>query len=100
MYVEDLARVLQTNLVTTEKRYPYGRYRIQAQLYLQLGGFTANRPQALLSLCYQHIQVTLLRDPKGGPHRVLLEFTFEFTKEFLGIKDLYVIILCWNLNAC
>ncbi|KAI1676344.1 DUF3435 domain containing protein [Pyrenophora tritici-repentis] len=88
MYVEDLARVLQTNLVTTEKRYPHGRYRIQAQLYLQLGGFTANRPQALLSLCYRHIQVTLLRDPEGGPHRVLLEFTFEFTKEFLGIKDL------------
>ncbi|EMD66386.1 hypothetical protein COCSADRAFT_85560, partial [Bipolaris sorokiniana ND90Pr] len=77
-----------TNLVTTEKRYPHGRYRIQAQLYLQLGGFTANRPQALLSLCYRHIQVTLLRDPEGGPHRVLLEFTFEFTKEFLGIKDL------------
>ncbi|KAF1935777.1 hypothetical protein EJ02DRAFT_460087, partial [Clathrospora elynae] len=36
MYVEDLAQVLQTNLVTTKKRYPYGRYRIQAQLYLQL----------------------------------------------------------------
>ncbi|KAI1664624.1 DUF3435 domain containing protein [Pyrenophora tritici-repentis] len=89
MYVEDLARVLQTNLATTEKRYPHGRYRIQAQLYLQLGGFTANRPPALLGLCYRHIQVTLLRDPKGGPYRVLLEFTFKFTKEFLGIKDLY-----------
>jgi hypothetical protein len=93
MYVEDLAQVLQTNLVTTEKRYPHGRYRIQAQLYLQLGGFTANRPQALLSLCYRHIKVTLLRDPEGGPHRVLLEFTFEFTKEFLGVKDLYVIVI-------
>ncbi|KAJ6199964.1 C2H2 finger domain protein [Bipolaris maydis] len=88
MYVEDLAQVLQTNLATTEKRYPHGRYRIQAQLYLQLGGFTANWPQALLSLCYRHIQVTLLRDSKGGPHQVLLEFTFEFTKEFLSIKDL------------
>ncbi|KAH8710290.1 hypothetical protein GQ44DRAFT_714462 [Phaeosphaeriaceae sp. PMI808] len=88
MYVEDLALVLQTNLVTTEKRYPHGRYRIQAQFYLQLGGFTANRPQALLGLCYRHIQVTLLRDPEGGPHQVLLEFTFEFTKEFLGIKDM------------
>ncbi|KAF1935665.1 hypothetical protein EJ02DRAFT_484092 [Clathrospora elynae] len=86
--VKDLARVLQMNLVTTKKRYPHRRYRIQAQLYLQLGGFTANWPQALLGLCYWHIQVTLLRDPEGGPHRVLLEFTFEFTKEFLGIKDL------------
>ncbi|KAF1364477.1 hypothetical protein EJ07DRAFT_27239, partial [Lizonia empirigonia] len=88
MYVEDQTLVLQTNLVTTEKRYPHGRYRIQAQLYLQLGGFTANRPKALLGLCYRHIQVTLLRDPEGGPHRLLLEFTFEFTKQFLGIKDM------------
>jgi hypothetical protein len=88
MDVEDLAQVLQMNLVTTIKRYSHRRYRIQAQLYLQLGGFTANRPQSLLGLCYRHVQVTLLRDPKGSPHRVLLEFTFEFTKEFLGIKDL------------
>jgi hypothetical protein len=90
MYVEDLAQVLQTNLATTEKKYPHGRYRIQAQLYLQLGGFTANRPKSLLNLCYRHIQVAMLRDPEGGPHRVLLEFTFEFTKQFLGIKDMYV----------
>jgi hypothetical protein len=90
MYVEDLAKVLQTNLMTTEKRYPYRRYRIQAQLYLQLGRFTANRPSALLSLCYQHVQVTLLRDPEGSPYRVLLEFTFKFTKQFLGIKDMSV----------
>jgi hypothetical protein len=34
--------------------------------------------------------VTLLRDPDGGPHRVLIEFTFEFTKEYLGVKDAYV----------
>ncbi|KAF2685708.1 C2H2 finger domain protein [Lentithecium fluviatile CBS 122367] len=88
MYVEDQTLVLQTNLVTTEKRYPHGRCRIQAQFYLQIGGFTVNRPGAILGLCYRHIRVTLLRDPEGGPHRVLLEFTFEFTKEFLGIKDM------------
>jgi hypothetical protein len=93
MFVEDQILVLQTNLVTTEKRYPHGRYRIQAHLYLQLGGFTANRPQAILGLCHRHIQVTLLRDPEGGPdrpHRTMIEFTFEFTKEFLGVKDMYV----------
>ncbi|KAF2177817.1 hypothetical protein K469DRAFT_742362 [Zopfia rhizophila CBS 207.26] len=88
MYVEDLTVVLQTNLVTTEKRYSYGRYRIEAQLYLQLGGFTVNWLKALLGLCYRHIQVTLLRDPEGGPHQVLLEFTFEFIKKFLKIKDM------------
>jgi hypothetical protein len=75
MYVEDLALVLQTNLTITEKRYPHRRYRIQTQLYLQLGGFTANQPQALLGLYYRHIQVTLLQDPEGSPHQVLLEFT-------------------------
>jgi hypothetical protein len=90
MYVEDQTLVLRTNLETVEKRYPHGRCRIQAQFYLQIGGFTANRPKAILALCYRHIRVTLLRDPDGGPHRVLLEFTFEFTKEFLGIKDMYV----------
>jgi hypothetical protein len=79
------------NLGTTERRYSYGRYRVQAHRYLQVGGFTANRPQALLGLCYRHIQVTLLGDPQRGPHRVLSEFSFEFTKDFLGIKDLYVL---------
>jgi hypothetical protein len=88
MYVEEQTKVLQTNLMTTEKRYPHGQCRIQAHIYLYLGGFTADRPQAILELRYQHIQVTLLRDPEGGPHRVLLEFTFEFAKEFLRIKDM------------
>ncbi|KAF2263259.1 hypothetical protein CC78DRAFT_554127 [Lojkania enalia] len=73
MYVEDQTLVLQTNLL---------------HLYLQLGGFTANRPQSILGLCYQHIQVTLFRDLEGGPHQILIEFTFEFTKQFLGIKDM------------
>jgi len=86
MYVEDLTRVLETNLVTTGKWYSHGRYRIQAQVYLQLGGFTANRPKALLSLCYRHVQVTLLRDPEGGPHQVLLGLALNLRKSFLGLK--------------
>jgi hypothetical protein len=93
MYIEDLKVVLCTNLVTTVKRFRLGRLRIQDQFYYQTGGFTASRPQAILALCYRHIRVTLLKDPEGGPNRVLLEFTFEFTKDFLGIKDMYV-------NAC
>lgn len=94
MYVEDHTLVLQTNITTTEKKYPHGRYRIQVQLYLQLGGFTANRPSAILSLCYRHIQITLLRDPEGGPYQLLLKFTFEFTKKILGVKDLSVTDSC------
>jgi hypothetical protein len=92
MYVEDLVEVLQTNLITTKKRYTHGRHRVQLHLWLQLACFTANRPQALLDLCYRHIIVTLLHDPEGGPHRILLEFTFEFTKQYLGLKDWYVLL--------
>jgi hypothetical protein len=33
---------------------------------------------------------TMLRDQGGGPDSFLLEFTPEFTKDFLGAKDMYV----------
>jgi Protein of unknown function (DUF3435) len=89
MYVEDLKEVLRTNLCTTKKRFQHGRLRIQNQLYLQLGGFTANRPGAILGLLYRHLIVTKLRDLDDGPDRILLEFDFEFTKNFLGVKDMY-----------
>lgn len=46
-----------------------------------------SRPQAILDLCYCNIVVTLLRDPQGGPHRFLLECTYKFTKQFLGMKE-------------
>ncbi|EED11909.1 conserved hypothetical protein [Talaromyces stipitatus ATCC 10500] len=87
MYVEDLAKVVETTVVTTRKKFGHGRHRIELCLFLQLAGLTTNRPQAILDLCYRHILVTLLRDPCGGPHRILIELTFEFTKEFLGAKD-------------
>jgi Protein of unknown function (DUF3435) len=80
IYVEDQKEVLRTNLSTTQKRYRHGRLRMEVQLFLQLGDFTANRPEALLKLYCRHIIATLLRDPEGGPNRVLFEFTFEFTK--------------------
>ncbi|OCK73812.1 C2H2 finger domain protein [Lepidopterella palustris CBS 459.81] len=87
MDVEDVREVLQTNLTTTEIAYRVGRYRIQTCFFLQGGFITANRPGALLKLQYRHIVVTILRDPKGGPHRILLELTYEFTKTYLGTKD-------------
>ena len=88
MYVEDLKEVLRTNIYTTERRYAHGRLRMEIQLFMQLAGFTANRPQALLQLCYRHIKATVLRDQGGGSDRFLLEFTFEFMKDFLGAKDM------------
>lgn len=91
IYVEDLAVIMQTNLTTTKKKYTHGRHRIQLALFLQLAGFSGNRPQAVLSLCYRHIIVTVLRHPNGGPHNILIEFTYEFTKQFLGTKEVYVV---------
>ena len=63
---------------------------MEVQLFMQLAGFTASRPQALLELRYKHINASVLRDQGGGPDRFLLEFGFEFTKTFLGAKDMYV----------
>jgi hypothetical protein len=88
MYVEDQKKVLRTNLSTTKKRYQHGRIRMQIQEFLQLAGFFASRLDAILKLDYRHLKATLLRNPEGGPNRVLLEFTFEFTKDFLGAKDM------------
>jgi hypothetical protein len=87
MDVEDLTKVVETTVSTTKKKFGHGRHRIELALFLQLAGLTTNRPQAILNLRYRHIQVSLLRDPQGGPHRIIIEFTFEFTKEWLGAKD-------------
>ncbi|KAI9761350.1 MAG: hypothetical protein M1840_001974 [Geoglossum simile] len=87
MYVKNLVEYLQTNLTMTKKRYTHGRHHIQLALFCQLAGFSGNCPQALFNLQYRDIVVTLLRDPNGGPHRILIEFTCEFTKQFLGVKD-------------
>ncbi|KAL9633054.1 MAG: hypothetical protein Q9204_003553 [Flavoplaca sp. TL-2023a] len=87
MYVDDLVEVLQTSLTTVEKRYMLGQQRIDIHTILLLALPTGQRPEALLNLRYRYIRVTLLRDPAGGPRRMLLEFTFEFTKTFMGMKE-------------
>jgi hypothetical protein len=87
-YVEDLLRIIQTNLTSTKKRYTHGWHRIAIILFLLLGIFSGNRPAALLNLRYSHIVVTLLQDPNGGAHQTLIEFTCEFTKQYLGMKEM------------
>lgn len=87
MDVEDLTKVVETTVSTTKKKLGHGRHRIELALFLQLAGRTTNRPQAILNLQYRHIQVSLLRDPQGGPHRIIIEFIFEFTKEWLGANE-------------
>lgn len=85
--IVDVRLLLFTNLTTVGVRYKTGRYRIQNGLICQAAFITANRPGAIFHLQYKHIRVSLLRDPLGGPHRILLEWTFEFTKSYLGAKD-------------
>ncbi|RYN85694.1 hypothetical protein AA0119_g13215 [Alternaria tenuissima] len=86
MDAQDVLEITQTALTTVEKMFKVGRYRIQTCFFI-LGGFiTANRPRALLGLRYRDIKVTILRNPNGGPHNILLEWTYEFTKSFLGPK--------------
>lgn len=79
--------VMETAISTTKKKFRHGRNRIELCLFLQLAGLNANRPQAMLNLRYRHIRVSLLRDPQGGPHRIMIEFKFKYTKGFLSAKD-------------
>lgn len=90
VYLDDLVKVVETTLTTTKKKFGHGRQRILLCLFFQLAGFSANRPQALLNLCYRHIKIALLRDPAGGPNNIVIEFTIEFAKQFLGDKEEYV----------
>lgn len=94
-HVRGASKVVETTISTTKKTFGHGRHRVELGLFLQLAGLTANRPQAVLNLRYRHIRVSLLRDPQGGPPRIVIEFTFEFTKEFLGTGSI-IHICCYN----
>jgi hypothetical protein len=90
MDANDVLEIMQTTLTTVEMMFGTGRYRIQTCFFIQCAFITANRPAALLKLRYRDIKVNIIRDPKGGPHNVLLEWTYEFTKSFMGPKAPYV----------
>jgi len=91
MYAEDLAEFARVLLATTEMTFVIGWLRVQIVLFCQLAGITGNRPEALVELRYRHLKLTLIRDPDGcGRPRLFVELTPEFTKGFLGSKDVYV----------
>ena len=88
---EDEFELLKTSWSSPELSLDHERLRVQLALILQLAGITGNRPGALLSLRYEHLKVTLLRDPAGSEWpRLLIELTFKNTKGYLGLKDAYV----------
>jgi hypothetical protein len=90
MDANDVLKIMQTTLTTVEKMFGMGRYCIQTCFFIQGGFITANRPNALLQLQYKDIKVNILWNPEGGPHNILLEWTYKFTKSFMGPKAPYV----------
>ena len=78
MRAKDEFELLKTLWTLSEMALDHERLRVQLVLILQLAGITGNRPGALLSLRYENLKVTLLRDPAGSDWpRVLIEFTLQ-----------------------
>ncbi|OCK89914.1 uncharacterized protein K441DRAFT_582174, partial [Cenococcum geophilum 1.58] len=43
-----------------------------------------------------YIIVILIYNLEGRPYKIVLKFIFEFTKEYLGIKEAYVLFLPYS----
>ncbi|KAJ5608636.1 hypothetical protein N7528_009203 [Penicillium herquei] len=80
VYIEDIAPFNETILSTQEKRFHLGFQRIQVCLFNSLGIFTVHRKSAMLSLQFRDLQVSLQKDPRGGPPIPLIELTPEGVK--------------------
>ncbi|KAK2762535.1 C2H2 finger domain-containing protein [Colletotrichum kahawae] len=70
-----------------KKSFKLGELRILAVLFLLLLAPAGSRLEATLNLRFKDIGVVLARDLEGGPHKLLLRFTPEFTKSYLGEKE-------------
>ncbi|KAF5694668.1 C2H2 finger domain-containing protein [Fusarium globosum] len=93
MTIEDLERQAETTIRTTKQRFHIGEHRIYALLFLLLIAPSGSRPRALLFLRFGDLELSLARDPLGGPHRILIRFRLRFTKTFLGEKETNVLAL-------
>ncbi|OOQ91679.1 C2H2 finger domain protein [Penicillium brasilianum] len=88
VYIEDIGPFNETILSTQEKKFYLGFQRIQVCLFNSLGLFTVHRRAALLSLQFKDLQISLQKDPRGGPPIPMIELTPEGTKKFLGLTKL------------
>ena len=89
VYIEDIGPFNETILSAQEKKFHLGFQRIQVCLFNSLGIFTLHRKSALLSLQFKDLQISLQKDPRGGPPVPMIELTPEGTKKFLGLTKLY-----------
>ncbi|KAH6949606.1 hypothetical protein DER45DRAFT_495140, partial [Fusarium avenaceum] len=85
--IEDLKRQAETAISTTKQRLHLGEQRIYALLFLLLIAPSGSRPRALYFLRFGDLELSLARDPQGGPHHILIHFKLRFTKAFLGEKE-------------
>ncbi|KAH2891750.1 hypothetical protein KXV75_003550 [Aspergillus fumigatus] len=90
VYIEDMVPFNETILRTREKRFHLGFQRIILCLYNTIGLFTVNRKQAILHLQFKHLQISLQRDPHGGPPVPMIEIEPQFVKSVLGMYKVYV----------
>lgn len=90
MTLADLKLQLDTTIRTTEKSFKLGEVRLLAVLYLLLLAPAGSRPASILQLRFGDIRLILARDPRNGPHKLLIKFTLNFTKRYLGKKAAYV----------
>ncbi|KAH1437445.1 hypothetical protein KXX68_007648, partial [Aspergillus fumigatus] len=84
VYIEDIGPLNETILSTQLKKFYLGLQRIQVCLFNSLALFTVHRRSALLSLQFKDLQISLQKDPRGGPPIPLVELTADGCKKFLG----------------
>ncbi|KAJ4307349.1 hypothetical protein N0V88_000733 [Collariella sp. IMI 366227] len=87
MTIDDLKKQIDTTVSTTEKSFRIGECRVLCALFHLLLAPSGSRPKALLLLRFKHVRVSLVRDPEGGPHQIVIRFTLKYTKGFLGAKE-------------
>ncbi|PYH95099.1 C2H2 finger domain protein [Aspergillus ellipticus CBS 707.79] len=88
VYIEDMVPFNETILRTREKRFHLGFQRILLCLYITLGLFTINRKNAILHLQFKHLQISLQKDPQGGPPIPMIELQPRFVKSYLGMSKI------------
>ena len=88
MRAEDEFELLKTLWESPEVELQHELLRAQLALMIQLAGITGNRPGALRRLQYKDLKIALLPDCAGTNRpRLVIDFTFEHTKRYLGGKD-------------
>jgi hypothetical protein len=75
---------------TTKRLFKLRELYILAVLFLLLLAPAGAQPTSILSLRFGDLRIVLIKDPAGGPYRLLIRFTLAFIKTYLEVKDAYV----------